>query len=58
MRVERNNGQLLFSGGRVSNTWVTYLLLGNNDWKRSLIPNEVKAGHPEFIKVGDLRTSQ
>ena len=34
-------GATLYSGARVSNTWVICLLLGNNGWKRSLIPNEV-----------------
>jgi hypothetical protein len=29
------------SGGRVSNTWVTYLLVGDNNWKRLLIPNDI-----------------
>ena len=29
------------SGKRVSNTWVTYLQVGDNDWKRSLIPNKL-----------------
>ena len=27
------------SGRRVSNTWVTYLFVGDNSWKRLLIPN-------------------
>ena len=28
------------SGRRVSNTWVTYLFVGDNSWKRLLIPNK------------------
>ena len=32
---------LVFSGERVSNTWVIYLLLRNNGWKRPLILDEV-----------------
>ena len=27
------------SGKRVSNTWVTYLYVGDNNWKRLIIPN-------------------
>ena len=27
------------SGKRVSNTWVTYLQVGDNNWKRLIIPN-------------------
>ena len=27
------------SGGRVSNTWVTYLEDGDNSWKQELIPD-------------------
>ena len=27
------------SGKRVSNTWVTYLQVGDNSWKRLIIPN-------------------
>lgn len=33
-----------FSGERVSNTWVICLQLGNNGWKRPLIPNVVVRG--------------
>ena len=29
------------SGKRVSNTWVTCLYVGDNSWKRLLIPNKV-----------------
>ena len=45
---------MLFSGGRVSNTWIICLLPGNNGWKRPLIPNEEKDRHLSFFKVGDL----
>ena len=45
---------MLFSGGRVSNTWIICLSLGNNDWKRSLIPNVDKRWHHFLFKVGDL----
>ena len=47
-----------FSGGRVSNTWVTHLQLKNNGWKRPLIPDVVKKRQLYFIKVGDRKTSQ
>lgn len=35
---------LLLSGERVSNTWIICLQLGNNGWKRPLIPNVVILG--------------
>ena len=31
----------VFSGERVSNTWVTCLQDGDNSWKRLLIPNVI-----------------
>ena len=37
-------GATPYSGARVSNTWVIYLLPWNNGWKRPLIPNEVALG--------------
>ena len=40
----------LLSGKRVSNTWVTYLQDGDNDWKRSLIP-DVVYGLKEPLKL-------
>ena len=46
-------GATPYSGARVSNTWVIYLLPWNNGWKRPLIPNEVKKWNHFFIKVGD-----
>lgn len=58
MQVERTcdllSGRSYVSGGRVSNTWITYPLLQNNSRKRLLILNEVRRGKPFFIKVGDL----
>ena len=33
------------SGGRVSNAWVTCLIEGDNDWKRSLIPHKPTVPH-------------
>ena len=33
--------ELPLSGKRVSNTWVTYLLDGDTNWKRLLIPNDI-----------------
>ena len=38
------------SGKRVSNTWVTCLQDGDNDWKRSLIP-DVVYGLKEPLKL-------
>ena len=56
MQVARSKNSFLLSGGRVSNTCATCLLLGNNGWKRPLIPDVVTEGHPLVIKVGDLAT--
>ena len=33
------------SGGRVSNAWVTYLVQGDNSWKRLLIPHKRTISH-------------
>ena len=33
------------SGGRVSNAWITYLIQGDNSWKRLLIPHKRTASH-------------
>ena len=38
------------SGKRVSNTWVTCLYVGDNSWKRLLIPN-VLFGVKEPLKL-------
>ena len=38
------------SGGRVSNAWATYLLLGNNRRKRLLIPHNIVSRHLVTIK--------
>ncbi len=40
-RMDLDGLGLPLSGKRVSNTWVTYLQDGDNDWKRSLIPDVV-----------------
>ena len=40
------------SGGRVSNAWVTYPDLGDNSWKRLLIPDTLSGGHPPERKGG------
>jgi hypothetical protein len=45
-------GATPYSGARVSNTWVIYLLPWNNGWKRPLIPNEVDEWNHMSIKVG------
>ena len=39
------------SGGRVSNAWVTYLVQGDNSWKRLLIPHKRTASHEAVWKV-------
>ena len=40
------------SGGWVSNAWGTYLLEGNNSWKRLLIPHNVAWSHDRAKKDG------
>ncbi len=45
MEVERERGATPeYSGVRVSNTWVIYLLVGNNAGKPALIPHEPEKG--------------
>ena len=42
LKVWKNNDlDFPLSGKRVSNTWVTYLLDGDTNWKRLLIPNVI-----------------
>ena len=41
-----NSGMMMdvdsaLSGGRVSNTWIICLQVGDNNWKRLLIPNVI-----------------
>ena len=40
------------SGGRVSNTWVTHLIVGNNREKSQLIPHNVSMSHDIEKKGG------
>ena len=42
---------LWLSGGRVSNAWVTYLIQGDNSWKRLLIPHKRTASHDAVWKA-------
>ena len=49
-RKDLNGFGLLLSGKRVSNTWVTYLQVGDNSWKRLLIP-DVVYGLKEPLKL-------
>ena len=45
MQVERERGAIPeYSGVRVSNTWVIYLLVGNNSGKPELIPHKPEKG--------------
>ncbi len=39
----------------MSNAWVTYPLVGDNPWKRGLIPNVVFRSIPGLPKAGILR---
>ena len=43
--------KLWLSGGRVSNAWVTYLIQGDNSWKRLLIPHKRTASHDAVWKA-------
>jgi hypothetical protein len=38
------------SGERVSNTWITYLYVGDNSGKLGLIPHDIILGHLRMIK--------
>ncbi len=45
MQVERERGATPeYSGVRVSNTWMIYLLVGNNAGKPALIPHKPEKG--------------
>jgi hypothetical protein len=53
MQVERERGAIPeYSGVRVSNTWVIYLLVGNNPGKPGLIPHNLA-----IIKDGEERSN-
>ena len=39
------------SGGRVSNAWITCLILGDNSWKRLLIPHKRTVPHGTVWKT-------
>ena len=51
----KSNGVISFgrslSGERVSNAWETCLSVGDNSWKRLLIPHNILWGHPLRIKA-------
>ncbi len=56
MQVERENpfgGE--YSGARVSNTWVTYPLMGDNTSKEVLIPHKTTEAPASEVKEGNLR---
>ena len=43
MQVERESGAIHeYSGVRVSNTWIIYLLVGDNPGKPGLIPHNIR----------------
>jgi hypothetical protein len=52
MQVEREAPSGVDSGARVRNTWITYLLAGDNHWKRWLIPHKTTV--PAGTEVKDL----
>ena len=43
------------SGGRVSNAWVTYLVQGDNNLKRLLIPHKTTASHDAVVKAATVQ---
>ena len=45
---------LVESGARVSNAWITYLLVGDNSRKLELIPNKFTDSSDEVKKGGQL----
>ena len=38
------------SGGRVSNAWVTYPVLGDSSWKRLIKPHKTAVPHGTTVK--------
>src|ERR1035441_7176523 len=55
MQVERESGAIHeYSGVRVSNTWVIYLLVRNNPGKPGLIPHEPERGKSEDAESGAI----
>jgi hypothetical protein len=54
MQVERKYiedlSDIYFSGGRVSNTWVTCPMEGDNTEKSVLIPHDIILSHGKIIK--------
>lgn len=46
----KSNGVLAPSGERVSNTYLIYLLVGDNSWKRLLIPHTTSLWHQKKLK--------
>ena len=43
--------RLWLSGGRVSNAWGTCPVLGDSDWKRSIIPHKRTTSHDDVWKT-------
>src|ERR1700682_99264 len=53
MQVERESGAIHeYSGVRVSNTWVIYLLVRNNPGKPGLIPHKLERGKQQCAERG------
>src|SRR5579883_400794 len=53
MQVERESGAIHeYSGVRVSNTWVIYLLVWNNPGKPGLIPHKLERGKQQCAERG------
>ena len=53
MQVERESGAIHeYSGVRVSNTWIIYPGVGNNEGKPSLIPHNPERGKEQFAPGG------
>src|SRR5579864_2525807 len=53
MQVARERGAIPeYSGVRVSNTWIIYLLVGNNPGKLGLIPHKLERGKQQCAGRG------
>ena len=53
MQVARERGAIPeYSGVRVSNTWIIYLLVGNNPGKPGLIPHKLERGKQQCAGRG------
>ena len=51
-RTRKQEQSCEYSGVRVSNTWIIYLLVGNTSWKRETIPHKPARGKQQCAERG------